>query len=264
MTAQLFTHEVFEKDLSNWQICKFAALNQEGVVWLFEAKPTLFGTDFMTYGYCQRLDGKFKAAGSTDPVVIQKDYGSVPFECAEDLQAPVAPLPQEGWVPAPAIRKCNIFDCVADAMVDDMCCKGHATPHSTLRPSVAPPWECPPSPADAFPVYRHKNGCAEKCAASVCPCNDEPKEVVYPINHPGPIHQYTEEVFVWYDEAGLQGGVAYSLEQANADKARYFEYLDKPSDSLELNNIRSRITKMFNVNELTTTQVLAILGDHWQ
>lgn len=42
------------------------------------------------------------------------------------------------------------------------------------------------------------------------------------------IHQYAEELFIWYDEAGLMHGCEYSLEVAQLNQGRYFDSLDKP------------------------------------
>jgi hypothetical protein len=42
----------------------------------------------------------------------------------------------------------------------------------------------------------------------------EPIAPKYPISHGAHITQFHDETFVWYDEAGLQGGVTYSLGQA--------------------------------------------------
>lgn len=50
----------------------------------------------------------------------------------------------------------------------------------------------------------------------------------YPIHHGQNIIQYHDETFVWYDEAGLQGGVTYSLEQTQRELQRYGESLNAP------------------------------------
>lgn len=55
----------------------------------------------------------------------------------------------------------------------------------------------------------------------------KPEPVVYPINHGTHIIQFHDETFVWYDEAGLQGGLAYSLKQAQTDLKRYADSLER-------------------------------------
>jgi hypothetical protein len=50
----------------------------------------------------------------------------------------------------------------------------------------------------------------------------------YPMNHGTHIIQFGDETFVWYDEAGLQGGVEYSLKSAEAVLLRYVEQLNRP------------------------------------
>lgn len=54
-----------------------------------------------------------------------------------------------------------------------------------------------------------------------------------PVSHAGPITQYAPEVFVWYDEAGLMGGVEYSLEAAQAERQRYVERFETPSQFVD-------------------------------
>lgn len=56
-----------------------------------------------------------------------------------------------------------------------------------------------------------------------------PASAAYPISHGSHIIQYHDETFVWYDEAGLQGGVEYSLEQAQASLKRYAEAMNQPT-----------------------------------
>ena len=51
----------------------------------------------------------------------------------------------------------------------------------------------------------------------------------YPISHGTHIIQYHDETFVWYDEAAMQGGVTYSLEQAQRELKKYGEYLNTPT-----------------------------------
>lgn len=48
----------------------------------------------------------------------------------------------------------------------------------------------------------------------------------YPISHGTNIIQFGEETFLWYDEAGLQGGVTYTLKSAEAALLRYVERLN--------------------------------------
>lgn len=50
----------------------------------------------------------------------------------------------------------------------------------------------------------------------------------YPISRGSHIIQYHDETFVWYDEAGLQGGVEYSLEHAQSALKRYAEAMNAP------------------------------------
>lgn len=49
----------------------------------------------------------------------------------------------------------------------------------------------------------------------------------YPINHGEYIRQYHDEVFVWFDEAGLVGGVAGSLEAAEQAWVLYVNELER-------------------------------------
>lgn len=49
--------------------------------------------------------------------------------------------------------------------------------------------------------------------------------VTYPVMHGDNITQFHDETFVWYDEAGLQAGVCYSLAQAIQERTKYFNSL---------------------------------------
>jgi hypothetical protein len=49
----------------------------------------------------------------------------------------------------------------------------------------------------------------------------------FPKTHGTRIIQFHDETFVWYDEAGLQGGCTYSLEQAELELARYAKSLNE-------------------------------------
>lgn len=51
----------------------------------------------------------------------------------------------------------------------------------------------------------------------------------YPINHGTHIIQFADETFVWYDEAGLQGGVTYTLKAAEGALLRYVERMNRPA-----------------------------------
>lgn len=53
-----------------------------------------------------------------------------------------------------------------------------------------------------------------------------PGPVAYPINHGQHIIQFHDETSAWYDEAGLQGGVEYSLKQAELSLKRYADDLN--------------------------------------
>lgn len=64
-------------------------------------------------------------------------------------------------------------------------------------------------------------------------------ERVYPISHGTHIIQYHDETFVWYDEAGLQGGVTYSLEQAQEALKKYSEDLSKSLEDLEAEELKA-------------------------
>lgn len=57
---------------------------------------------------------------------------------------------------------------------------------------------------------------------------DEPLTPKYPVYHGKHIIQFHDETFVWYDEAGLHGGVEYSLKQAQTSLKRYAERLNMP------------------------------------
>lgn len=61
----------------------------------------------------------------------------------------------------------------------------------------------------------------------------------YPISHGTHIIQYHDETFVWYDEAGLQGGVTYSLEQAQEALKKYSEDLSKSLEDLEAEELKA-------------------------
>lgn len=47
----------------------------------------------------------------------------------------------------------------------------------------------------------------------------------YPIIHDSHLYQYGEDVYVWFDEAGLVGGAANTLEQAKDEQTRYLKNL---------------------------------------
>lgn len=47
----------------------------------------------------------------------------------------------------------------------------------------------------------------------------------YPISHGSHIIQFHDDTFVWYDEAGLQGGLGYSLEEAQHHLSAYMHSL---------------------------------------
>lgn len=55
----------------------------------------------------------------------------------------------------------------------------------------------------------------------------ETKSAAFPINHGKSIIQFSDETFVWYDEAGFQGGVCYSLEDARSKLAAHGDRLSK-------------------------------------
>lgn len=112
--TQMFTQDVFLEDLSNGKLCKYAALNANGVVWLFEHMPTLFGTEFMAPGYMQRIDGKFKdvRAGSKQCVVIEKGLtGAINSNCADALKPPfLEPQPDCSQVKPPVGKPCTFAE----------------------------------------------------------------------------------------------------------------------------------------------------------
>lgn len=54
------------------------------------------------------------------------------------------------------------------------------------------------------------------------------KQNAYPHAHGPSIIQFHDETYVWYDEVGLQGGVTYTLEQAQLELERYGQHLDQP------------------------------------
>lgn len=51
------------------------------------------------------------------------------------------------------------------------------------------------------------------------------------IRHPGPIDQYGECTFVWYDECEQVSGAASSLAEARRQRQDYADALDKPRDN---------------------------------
>ena len=69
------------------------------------------------------------------------------------------------------------------------------------------------------------------------------KTPTYPISHGTHIIQWGDETFVWYDEAGLHGGLAYTIEDADRDCREYFKRLDTPKLDLrdKLTKLRSRV-----------------------
>lgn len=94
-------------------------------------------------------------------------------------------------------------------------------------------------------------------------------EPVTHIDGPSPIHQYAEELFIWYDEAGLIGGAAYSYETAIADRKRYFEWLDTPNakiapvefQKLLIADARHNAARMVDDNRLTMDQFNEIFSE---
>lgn len=56
----------------------------------------------------------------------------------------------------------------------------------------------------------------------------DPGLLLYPVLHEKHIIQWGDETFVWYDEAGLQGGVEYRLEAAQRALKAYGESLERP------------------------------------
>lgn len=97
----------------------------------------------------------------------------------------------------------------------------------------------------------------------------EPKES-YPIFHPHNVIQYADEIYVWHAEAGLLGGVGYSLDDANAQMNRYVESFNAQPASgdqaLEKAKLHARsmlesYTADGHSSELTRGQYLAIFGE---
>lgn len=81
-------------------------------------------------------------------------------------------------------------------------------------------------------------------------------EKQYPISHGTHVIQWGDETFVWYDEAGLQGGVTYSLTQANAELRMHSEWLDGKNPPVPLTStdhtlkrIETLLEKMISTSE---------------
>jgi len=94
--------------------------------------------------------------------------------------------------------------------------------------------------------------------------------VTFPVFHPNHIIQYADEVFVWHDEAGLMGGVEYSLEMANLTLERYATALNTLNRTVGIEKAKSHAQRLLStyvaegggtrpaLNEL---QYLAIFGE---
>lgn len=95
----------------------------------------------------------------------------------------------------------------------------------------------------------------------------------YPIRHPGPIDQFAEFIYVWYDETEGACGASTHLCEAQRQQSAYADCLDTGGKELEqmdalvsklddkYHEVKDRVRQMYNNQELTVTQVCAILGE---
>lgn len=109
------------------------------------------------------------SAGGIDPVYCARTNFSNGPEYPTDSQGSMlVPPTAEALSDAPAAlppRKCNVFDCDAPALTDDMCCKGHTTQHSKLQvpeagvpdPLLKPSARHPHAAAIRAEIEKHEN-----------------------------------------------------------------------------------------------------------